>query len=189
MRGELLMQLSYETPEHLFVPDEVVSPVLVLGLGNILLQDEGIGVRVIERLKRTYEFPSDVEVLDGGTAGMALYEHIIDRKHLIVVDAVKTGHPPGTLVTLANDDVPAFFRNKVSPHQLALSDILAALQIAGNSPPQITVIGIEPLHLDIGLAMSDTVVSKIDTLATMVVKQLSRLGYESRLQSAVRDLR
>jgi hydrogenase maturation protease len=172
------MQLSYEAGDYVFVSDEVVSPVLVLGLGNILLQDEGIGVRVIERLKRDYEFPCDVEVLDGGTAGMALYEHVIDREHLIVVDAVKTGHSPGTLVTLNNDEVPAFFRNKVSPHQLALSDILAALQIAGNSPPQITVIGIEPLNLNTGLDMSNTVISQIDALATMVAGHLRQLGYD-----------
>ena len=171
------MQLSYNAADYLFVSDEVLSPVLVLGLGNILLQDEGIGVRVVERLKRDYKFSADVEVLDGGTAGMALYEHIIDRQHLIVVDAVKTGRSPGTLVTLTNDEVPAFFRNKVSPHQLALSDILAALQIAGNSPPQITVIGIEPLRLDTGLDMSDTVTSKIDTLVQMVVEHLNELGY------------
>lgn len=173
------MQLSYEVADYLFVSDEVVSPVLVLGLGNILLQDEGIGVRVIERLKQEYEFPADVEVLDGGTAGMALYEHIIDRQHLIVVDAVKTGRSPGTLVTLSNDEVPAFFRNKVSPHQLALSDILAALQIAGNSPPQITVIGIEPLNLDTGLDMSNTVTNQIDTLVKMVVEHLAQLGYSA----------
>ena len=174
------MQLSYEVADYLFVPDEIVPPVLVLGLGNILLQDEGVGVRVIERLKRDYEFPADVEVLDGGTAGMALYEHIIDRERLIVVDAVKTGRPPGTLVVLENEEVPAFFRNKVSPHQLALSDILAALQIAGGSPPQITVIGIEPLTLDTGLNMSETVMSQIGTLAKMVVNQLAELGYPGK---------
>ena len=174
------MQLSYDVNQYRFVPDEVVAPVLVLGLGNILLQDEGVGVRVIERLKQQYEFPDDVELMDGGTAGMALYEHIIDRDRLIVVDAVKTGRPPGTLVVLNNDQVPAFFRNKVSPHQLALSDILAALQIAGNSPPQITVMGIEPLHLDTGLSMSDTVYRQIDTLADMVVKHLDELGYSGK---------
>ena len=183
------MQLIYNIANDSFVSDEVVSPVLVLGLGNILLQDEGIGVRVIERLKRDYEFPPDVEVLDGGTAGMALYEHIIDRRHLIVVDAVKTGRSPGTLVTLNNDEVPAFFRNKVSPHQLALSDILAALQIAGNSPPQIIVIGIEPLHLDTGLDMSATVADQIGTLITMVVEQLSQLGYAANKISSAHTKR
>ena len=177
MWGDLLMQTSYSIAGSSFVSDEVVRPILILGLGNILLQDEGIGVRVIEQLKRDYQFPADIEVLDGGTAGMALYEHVIDRDHLIVVDAVKTGRPPGTLVTLNNDEVPAFFRNKVSPHQLALSDILAALQIAGNSPPQITVIGIEPLDLNTGLEMSDTVTGKIHVLIDRVLAHVNTLGY------------
>jgi hydrogenase maturation protease len=183
------MQLSYDISDYSFVSDEVVSPVLVLGLGNILLQDEGIGVRVIERLKRDFEFPADVEVLDGGTAGMALYEHIIDREHLVVVDAVKTGRAPGTLITLNNDEVPAFFRNKVSPHQLALSDILAALQIAGNSPPQITVIGIEPLQLDTGLDMSATVTDQIGVLVKMVVEHLCQLGYAANKISSAHTKR
>ncbi|MEJ2181740.1 MAG: hydrogenase maturation protease, partial [Gammaproteobacteria bacterium] len=87
--------------------DNQVQPILVLGLGNILIQDEGIGVRVIEQLQRDYEFPAEVEVMDGGTAGMALYEHIVDRSHVIVVDAVKTGRAPGTLVKLEDEDIPA----------------------------------------------------------------------------------
>ena len=87
-----------------------VQPVLVLGLGNLLMQDEGIGVRVVQQLQHDYQFPPQVELLDGGTAGMALYEHIVDRSHVIVIDAVQTGRAPGTLVKLENDEVPAFFR-------------------------------------------------------------------------------
>ena len=156
--------------------DNLAQPVLVLGLGNILIQDEGIGVRVIEQLQRDYEFPAEVEVLDGGTAGMALYEHIVDRSHVIVVDAVKTGRAPGTLVKLENDEVPALFRNKVSPHQMALSDILAALKIGGEQLPEIVVIGIEPVSLETGLEMSDVVLGKLDALVEQTIECLDELG-------------
>lgn len=157
-------------------PGEAVSPILVLGLGNILMQDEGIGVRAIEQLRKSYLFPNEVEVLDGGTAGMALYEHVVDREHLIVIDAVKTGQPAGTIVCLQNDEVPALLQNKVSPHQLALSDILATLKIAGQQVPQVTVIGVEPMSLEMGLELSDTVAEQLTTLVEQVVTCIQSLG-------------
>ncbi len=153
---------------------------LVLGLGNILLQDEGIGVRVVQHLHQTYRFPPEVEVLDGGTAGMALYEHIIDRSHLIVIDAVKTGDPPGTMVTLEREAVPAYFRTKVSPHQMALSDILAALQIGGHPLPETVLLGIVPVALQTGIGLSYPVAKKLDTLVGMTVERLERIGREVR---------
>jgi len=160
--------------------DNHVQPILVLGLGNLLLQDEGIGVRVVEQLQRDYEFPAEVEVLDGGTAGMALYEHIVDRSHVIVIDAVQTGRAPGTLVKLENDEVPALFQNKVSPHQMALSDILAALKIGGEQLPEIVVVGIEPVTLETGLEMSDVVLGKLNMLVEQTVECLGELGFNAQ---------
>lgn len=156
------------------------NPVLVLGLGNILLHDEGIGVCTVQQLYKDYLFPTEVEVMDGGTAGMALYEHIIDRTHLIVIDAVKTGQQPGTIVKLENDEVPAYFRTKISPHQMALSDILAALQISGEHIPELTLIGIEPVNLKTGLGLSDLISNRLDILVHMTLDCLSQLGFKVR---------
>ena len=153
------------------------NPVLVLGLGNILIQDEGIGVRVVERLVECYDIPAEVDVLDGGTAGLALYDDIVGRKHLIVVDAIENRCEPGTLITLRGEDVPSFFRNKVSPHQMALSDILAALEIMGEKPAQVVVIGIQPKDLGTGLEMSELISSQVDILVQRVIDQLGELGY------------
>jgi hydrogenase maturation protease len=157
-----------------------LKPILVLGLGNILLQDEGIGVRVVQQLQQDYLLPAQVEILDGGTAGMALYEHIIDRTHLIVIDAVNTGQPPGTLVTLEHAAIPAYFRTKVSPHQMALSDILAALQIGGQTLPEIILLGIVPVSLQTGIGLSDSVGDKLGTLLEMTVGALRNIGCEAR---------
>jgi len=157
--------------------DNDVQPVLILGLGNLLMQDEGIGVRVIQQLQRDYQFPKPVELLDGGTAGMALYEHIVGRDHVIVIDAVRTGRPAGTVVLLKNDEVPAFFRTKLSPHQMALSDILAALTIGGEQVPELVVIGIEPETLETGLEISELVSSKQDILVERVLDYSRDLGF------------
>ena len=151
---------------------------LVLGLGNILLQDEGVGVRVVEQLQRKYQIAGAVEVLDGGTAGMSLLEHIRNRDHLIVVDAVRTGQAPGTVITLSGDEVPAFFQSRVSPHQMGLADTLAVLDLMGEKPADVTVIGVEPRDLDVGLELSDLVSTRMDELVIRLVGKLLSLGFE-----------
>ncbi|MDT8387440.1 MAG: HyaD/HybD family hydrogenase maturation endopeptidase [Thiogranum sp.] len=153
------------------------APVLVLGLGNILMMDEGVGVAVVENLHTRYRVPPEVELLDGGTSGMALLDDLRMRKALIVVDAIRTGQPPGTVVVLKDDAVPAFFRSRVSPHQLALSDVLAVLILTGEAPANICVIGVEPLSLETHLGLSDLVEARVEELTMQVVATLDALGY------------
>ena len=158
--------------------ENAAKPVLVLGLGNILQYDEGIGVHILEQLYHHYLFPPEVELMDGGTAGMALYEHILGRTHLIVIDAVNAGLPPGTPLKLEEDEVPAYFCQKISPHQMALADILAALQISGEHLPELTLIGIQPYLLRTGIGLSDPLLNRMDTLVQMTIDCLNRLGHD-----------
>ena len=92
--------------------------ILILGVGNLLLQDEGAGVRALMLFEQKYELPPGIECLDGGTSGMELLHHIEDRDRLIILDVVKSGNLPGTVVRLEAEEVPALFRKKISPHQL-----------------------------------------------------------------------
>jgi hydrogenase maturation protease len=149
--------------------------VLVLGAGNILLSDEGIGVRVVEALQR-YQVPERVEILDGGTCGMDLLDIIAGRDHLILVDAVDTGSPPGTVVRIADDEIPAVFRTKISPHQLGLQDVLALLRLLGTAPSHVTVIGVQPASLDLGLQLSPVVAGRLDEMVAMVTRELASIG-------------
>lgn len=150
--------------------------VLVLGVGNILLQDEGVGVHAIRALQEGYRLPEGVEVVDGGTSGMDLLEIIAGRDHLIVVDAVKTGQPPGTLVRLGSDQVRAFFRTKISPHQLGLSDVLASATLSGEHPKEVSLVGMVPHSMDTGLELSPMALSRLRTLVDMTVAELCSLG-------------
>lgn len=150
---------------------------LVLGLGNILLSDEGVGVRAVEALVEQVPLPPDVEVLDGGTSGMDLLDQIAGRARLIVVDAVRTGRPPASVVRLAGDEVPAFFSAKLSPHQLGLSDVLAVLRLMDAAPAEITVIGVEPVSLDLGLDLSPAVAASLaEVLALLRTELASKPG-------------
>lgn len=150
--------------------------VLVLGVGNILLSDEGVGVRVVETLQDRYEVPPGVELLDGGTAGMDLLDVIADRDRLVLVDAVDTGSPPGTVTRFADRDIPARFRTKSSPHQIGLADVLAMLTLLGKAPRGITVIGIQPQSLDLGLTLSPVVAAHVEEMVTLVERELADLG-------------
>ena len=146
-------------------------------MGNLLLEDEGLGVRALEVLQQRYEIPPDVELLDGGTTGMGLLDDISGREHLIVLDAVQTGDPPGTLVRLAGDDVPVYFSMRISPHQLGLSDVLATLELSGEKPAEVVVLGLVPQSLEMSLELSELIAEQLATLVGSAVTELERLGY------------
>ena len=99
--------------------------IVVLGAGNILLSDQGLGVRVIERLPWRYSLPPEVGIIDGGTCGMERLKDLEGLDALVMVDAIRAGTPPGTLIRFTGDAVPVFFRTKLSPHQIGLCDVLA----------------------------------------------------------------
>lgn len=152
--------------------------VLVLGLGNILLGDEGVGVRIVEALAARYVLPEGVEALDGGTSGMELLDTIAGCGHLLICDAVRADAPPGTVIRLADAQVPALFRQHLSPHQLGLADVLATLTLIGQAPASVTLIGVVPQHLDLGLELSPAMVPAVDRAVACLAKELRRLGLE-----------
>ena len=151
-----------------------VLNVLILGLGNILLSDEGAGVKVVEELQRCYDFSDPVEIIDGGTMGMELLPYFDDRSHILIVDAVKTGNEPGTIVRI--DDPPAFFSTKTSFHQIGLADVLGAAAITDNLPRNIMLFGIEPKEMSTGLDLSPEVAHNLSRLVDMVVAELEAIG-------------
>jgi hydrogenase maturation protease len=159
--------------------------ILVLGIGNLLLQDEGAGVRAVEEFERRYEIPLGVELLDGGTSGIELLQYIQGKDCLILIDVVKSGNPPGTFIRLEGENVPALFQKKISPHQLGLSDLLATAQLIDRMPKRVVLIGIEPKSIETGLEMSAEVGGTIGGLADMVALELASLGLDVTPKSAV----
>jgi hydrogenase maturation protease len=155
-----------------------VGTVLVLGIGNILLQDEGVGVRAVERLQERYALPEGVEALDGGVRGMDLLSFFEGVSRLLVLDAVQTGQPPGTLVRLANDDIPSYVSPKISPHQEGLADVLWAARALNIYPEEVVLWGMEPASLGVGLELSAQVAAQVDALVERAVQELSRWDLE-----------
>ncbi len=148
--------------------------VLVLGLGNILLSDEGVGVKAVEELQRRYDCSEAVDIVDGGTVGFELLPYFDERSHILIVDAVKADNKPGTIVRI--DDPPAYFRARTSPHQIGLADVMGLAVITDNLPDNIALFGIEPKQLSTGLTLSSAVAQNLSRLVDMVVAELEAIG-------------
>lgn len=133
---------------------------VLLGVGNILLSDEGVGVRLMERLQAA-GLPPWVRPIDGGTCAMEMLEDLENLDLLVIADCVRSGRPPGSVVVLAGAAVPAFFRTRLSPHQVGLSDVLATLQLTGRAPAQVVVVGVEPASMALGLELTPTVAAAL----------------------------
>ena len=151
--------------------------VLVMGVGNMLLTDEGVGGRVTEELLRQYRIPAGVEVIDGGTMGMDLLPYMDDRSHLLIVDAIKTEQAPAHAVRLPLDDPPAFFRTMLSPHQIGLSEVFGVAKLTDCLPPNIVLFGIEPVSLETAIGLTPEVEKNVPLLVKMVRDELAALGF------------
>jgi hydrogenase maturation protease len=126
-----------------------MTKVLLLGIGNLLWADEGFGVRVIETLLKNYSFPENVNVLDGGTQGVYLVQHVQEADILVVFDAIDFGLPEGTLKAIYDDNVPNFLGSKkMSLHQTGFQEVLAMAQMLGDYPAHLLLIGVQPVELE-----------------------------------------
>ncbi len=163
--------------------------ILVMGIGNMLLQDEGAGVRTVEEFARKYETPQCVELLDGGTSGIELLQYLEERDVLILIDVVRNGEPFGTLTRFEGDDVPSVFQKKISPHQLGLSDLLATARLMGSIPNKVILYGIEPKTIDTGLELSTEIAGNIDRLTDLIAGEVRDLGVTVTTKQAIGGLR
>ena len=158
-------------------PDFLAPPrVTVLGVGNVLLSDEGFGVRVAEALDAAYEFPGDAQVLDGGVLGMELLRFVAGTEKLLILDALKEGGADGKCRRLAGDEVKAHFREKLSAHEIGVQDMLTFLEVTGKPIGEVVVIGAEPKSLKAGLSLSKEMEPRVSEAAAMAAEELSRWG-------------
>jgi hydrogenase maturation protease len=150
--------------------------ILILGIGNLLWADEGFGVRAVEALNRAYAFPEHVTLMDGGTQGIYLIEHVRRADILVVFDAVDYGLAPGTLKLVADEEVPKFLgAKKMSLHQTGFQEVLAMADMLGALPEHLYLIGVQPVELDdFGGSLRDCVKAQI---APAIEEALAYLGH------------
>jgi len=155
-----------------------VPAVTVFGLGNILMSDDGLGPYVIKVLEAGYEFPPEVEVLDAGTPGLELSTILEDSGALIIVDTVRSDSAPGQVKTYRRDDIlkhpPA---QRITPHDPGLKETLLVLELQGETPPEVFVVGVVPASVEYGVGLSDDVRAAVPAAVAAIVDELARLGY------------
>ena len=149
------------------------APVLVLGVGNILMRDEGFGVRTVEALQKREDIPQGVELLDGGTAGHDLIDAIENRKKIIVVDCVRGGCEAGSIYRFSPNDVREQGNyNMTSLHQVGILEILALSQAFGNPPQEVIIFGVEPFFTDLHMSLSLQIEAKIPKVIELIMQEL-----------------
>jgi hydrogenase maturation protease len=152
--------------------------VLILGVGNILLTDEGFGVRAVERLQQRHVWPENVRLLDGGTQGLMLMHDILECDLLVVLDIVLGGEAPGTVYLLEGEDLRKSFSFRDSMHQTDLLDTLLTCELAGHRPRAV-VIGLEPLdYKTAGVGLTPQTEARLPEFCAKALAELARRGIE-----------
>lgn len=153
---------------------------LILGLGNLLCADDGLGIHAVQSICERYVPPANARVLDGGTLGLSLLSYFDGADDVILIDAIAADGPPGTLVRLEGDEVAPAARNRLSCHQIGVADLLDALELLNNFPERMVLLGMVPESLELDTTLTPRVAAKLPELIKRVIEEAARLGFELR---------
>ena len=156
------------------------SEVTVLGVGNIILSDEGFGVRVIEFLEKNYSFPENVSLIDGGTLGVELTHFVTGTQKLLIIDSINGGEVAGKIFHLRGDEILNYFSQKISAHEIGIQDILTALDITGKKIPCVELIGAQPYSLEAGTELTDEMKKLLPVFAEKTLEILKRWNVSAK---------
>lgn len=150
--------------------------VVVLGLGNLLMEDEGVGIHALRTLQEEYSFEPQIELIDGGTSGLDLLPFFKADGRMIMLDAMTFDQPPGTIGRVENEDILARLNTKTSVHHLGLSDLMAMARLTEVVPKEIILFGVQPESIELEVELTETVKNAIPKLIVYVIEQLKAWG-------------
>ena len=150
---------------------------VVIGLGNPLMGDDGLGLAALALLRDAWELPAEVELVDGGTWGMNLLPVIEDAARVLLIDAINADAAPGTEVVIPRHRLPRYIATKISPHQVDMADVLALAELRGTLPEHTTAIGLQPAKVELSNELSEVLRCRLDDLVAGVVRLLEGWGH------------
>jgi hydrogenase maturation protease len=153
------------------VKSVVKAPILVLGIGNILLHDEGLGVFAVEAMERL-EPLDNVELLDGGTAGADLLDAIADRRKVIVIDALDADVEPGTILRLKPEDLLTDTSGHISLHEFSIAETLRMTRYLHCEPKEVVIVGVKPMDLNPGIGLSNEMTARLPKIIECVLAEI-----------------
>ncbi len=159
------------------------DPLLVLGLGNPLCQDDGVGVMAVTRLLEQWSPGPGVQMMEGGTLGLWLLPLLESYRNVLLVDAIRAEGEPGTLVRIEGEEVARAAAHRLSVHQVGVGDLMDAAQLRGTLPPRLTLIGVVPESVSLGLGLTPRVKRALPLLMERVLEACTELGHPLRARS------
>ncbi len=155
-------------------PSSAAGPrIAVLGLGNLMRADDALGMLAVQQLRADPRIPNSVALIDGGTLGLDLLYPLDGVTHLLALDAIDAGAPPGTLLRFTGEEIGDLPISK-SVHLLGFSDLIGALRLCGSAPEEIVVLGVQPAAIEWGTQLSATVDAALIELVENAVRQLQQ---------------
>ena len=164
------------------------AEVTILGVGNVILRDEGFGVRVAEYLDRHYIWPDNVQIVDGGTLGIELTQYVTGTQKLLVIDSINGHAAPGTKIRLHNEAIMEHFQDKLSAHEVGIQDVLALLTVTGHKIPEVVVIGAQPYDLEAGVELSEGMQKLLPEIAAQALAEVRRWGIVPQPRTDAQEL-
>lgn len=146
--------------------------IALLGLGNLLLKDEGVGVHIIQSVEKKYKFFPPISIIDGATSGTDLLPVFEQNQKIIIVDAVNFEQKPGYIKLLYNDEILQQFSTKLTMHHIGLADVLSSSKLLDYNPDEICLVGIQPDIIDTGLELSEVLNSHFQEIEDVVLEKL-----------------
>jgi hydrogenase maturation protease len=150
---------------------------VVLGLGNIILRDEGVGIHAMQALKTHVGLAAAaLEFVDGGVLGMNLLPLVEECRYLLLLDAINAGLPPGTVMEMDRETIPQLAGVKLSEHQLTFQEVLGLARLRDTLPPYVYLIGIQPQDMGVGLELTPVVAEKLPEVVDRAAARLRQWG-------------
>ena len=150
------------------------NQITILGIGNTLYTDEGLGVHALAALQEQYGMDPQVQLIDGSTDGMSLLGPVEDTDYLIVIDAINAGKEGGHIIELHGNDIPAYYGIKMSIHQLGFQEVLLASKLRERYPKNIVMIGMQPTSLELGIGLSETNEARLPEMFKLIEQQVNK---------------
>lgn len=143
----------------------------VIGIGNILLRDDGIGIHIINELQKE-KFKNNIDLIDGGTSTLDLLGYFVENDKIIIVDSLKGGHPPGTIYKITPEELGSYIKANSSLHDVQVLDIVKQANFMGHFP-KVTIIGIEPEEIFYDMDLSETLNNEIPNIINIIKEEIN----------------
>jgi hydrogenase maturation protease len=171
---------------HMSPPNGPAGKIVIIGVGNLLLKDEGVGVHVAQELQKK-SWPSPVEIHDGGVAGIGLLDFFPGASKVMLIDAADMNLDPGSLVRFTPEEVAGKLGGpRFSAHDIGLLEVLELARALDQCPPEVVIFGIQPKEISWGTELSPEVQASIPKVMEAVLREIARVAPNASCQVAAK---